>query len=81
MIFFVASTLGVVLRPLLGDVIDWLGERKVLAADELLLLVVCLAYAFASDLLASPYDLWLLYGAYIFDTILFALRLGRRRSV
>jgi predicted MFS family arabinose efflux permease len=77
LLYFLAATLGVVFRPLLGEVIDWLGERTVLAADEILLLAVCLAYAFASDLLAAPYDLWLLYGAYIFDTVLFALRIAR----
>ena len=77
LLYFIAATLGVVFRPLLGEVIDWLGERTVLAADELLLLVICLAYAFASDLLSPPFDLWLLYGAYIFDSVLFALRIAR----
>ena len=77
LLYFVASALGVVMRPLLGDVIDWLGERRVLATDSLMLLVVCLVYAFASDLLRAPYDLWLLYGAYVLDHILFALRVAR----
>jgi len=77
LLYFIAATLGVVFRPLLGDVIDWLGERTVLATDELLLLVICLAYAFASELLPEPYDLWLLYGAYVFDSVLFALRIAR----
>jgi predicted MFS family arabinose efflux permease len=77
LLYFIASALGVILRPLLGDVIDWLGERRVLAADEVMLLVVCLVYAFASDLLPAPYDLWLLYGAYVLDHILFALRVAR----
>ncbi len=77
LLYFIASALGVILRPLLGDVIDWLGERRVLAADEVMLLVVCLVYAFAGDLLPAPYDLWLLYGAYVLDSILFALRVAR----
>ncbi len=77
LLYFIAATLGVVLRPLLGEVIDWLGERFVLSADELMLVIVCLCYAFASDILASPYDLYLLYGAYIVDIILFALRVAR----
>ncbi|MEE4272217.1 MAG: MFS transporter [Thermoanaerobaculales bacterium] len=77
LLYFIAATLGVVFRPLLGEVIDWLGERTVLAVDELLLLTICLAYAFASDLLAPPYDLWLLCAAYIFDSVLFALRVAR----
>jgi len=77
LLYFIAASLGVVLRPLLGDVIDWLGERVVLAADEVLLLVVCLVYAFASDLLPAPYALYLLYGAYVLDSVLFALRIAR----
>ena len=36
LLYFIGSALGVVVRPLLGDVIDWLGERTVLAVDELL---------------------------------------------
>ncbi len=77
MLYFVASALGVVLRPLLGEIIDHLGERTVLAADELLLLLICLTYAFATDLLPAPHALHLLYGAYIFDSVLFALRIAR----
>jgi predicted MFS family arabinose efflux permease len=77
LLYFIASALGVIMRPLLGEVIDWLGERIVLAVDELLLLAICLTYAFASDLLPVPFDLWLLYGAYVFDSVLFALRVAR----
>ncbi len=77
LLYFISSTLGVVMRPLLGDVIDWLGERIVLAADELLLLLVCLSYGFASDILPAPYDLWWLYGAYVLDLVLFGLRAAR----
>ncbi len=77
LLYFIAATLGVVMRPLLGEIIDRLGERFVLAADELLLFVICMAYAFASDLLPAPYDLYLLYAAYISDSILFALRVAR----
>ena len=77
LLYFIAATLGVVMRPLLGEVIDWLGERFVLSADELLLLLVCMCYAFASDVLPRPFDLYLLYFAYVFDNILFALRIAR----
>jgi len=77
LLYFIAATLGVVFRPLLGEVIDWLGERFVLAADEMLLIVICMTYAFASDIIKAPYDLWALYAAYIFDSVLFALRVAR----
>jgi hypothetical protein len=77
LLYFIASTLGVVLRPLLGEVIDWLGERTVLAADELLLLGICLTYAFADRVLPGHWVIWALYGAYILDSVLFALRIAR----
>jgi predicted MFS family arabinose efflux permease len=77
LLYFIASALGVIMRPLLGEVIDWLGERIILSLDELLLMAICMTYAFASDLLPAPYDLWALYGAYVFDAVLFALRVAR----
>jgi predicted MFS family arabinose efflux permease len=77
LLYFIAATLGVVMRPLLGEVIDWLGERTVLAVDELLLLGVCLTYAFAGDLLSGRAALFALYAAYILDITLFALRVAR----
>jgi hypothetical protein len=49
----------------------------VLAVDEVLLIVICLAYAFASDLFPAPWDLRVLFGAYILDQTLFGLRVAR----
>ncbi len=77
LLYFLASALGVAIRPLLGDVIDWLGERVVLAVDELLLLMICLTYAFSTDVFPAPWDLYVLYAAYVFDSVLFALRVAR----
>ncbi|MCF7811590.1 MFS transporter [bacterium] len=77
LLYFISAAIGIILRPLLGEVIDWLGERFVLSADELILLAICLAYAFASDILSAPYDLYLLYSAYVLDSTLFALRIAR----
>jgi predicted MFS family arabinose efflux permease len=77
LLYFISASVGVVLRPLLGDIIDWLGERVVLAADEILLILVCMSYAFASDLFAGNVALYVLYGAYILDNLLFALRIAR----
>jgi MFS family permease len=76
-LLFVGAGLGVVVRPLLGDVIDWLGERRVLVADEVLLIAICLVYGFAGDLFAPGAVLWVLYAAYVLDHTLFALRVAR----
>ena len=48
-----------------------------LAADEVLLLAICLTYAFAGDVLSGQAVLFALYGAYILDIVLFALRVAR----
>jgi predicted MFS family arabinose efflux permease len=77
LLYFIAATLGVVIRPLLGEVIDWLGERTVLATDELLLAGICLTYAFAGELLRGQAVVLALYAAYVFDMVLFALRVAR----
>jgi len=77
LLYFIAATLGVLMRPLLGDVIDWVGERVILTTDEALLLLICLTYAFAGDVFSHDVARNLLFGAYIFDSILFALRIAR----
>jgi hypothetical protein len=76
-LMFLGSALGVVLRPLLGDVIDWVGERLVLAVDEILLIAICLVYAFADWLFPATGVIWALYTAYVLDQTLFALRVAR----
>jgi hypothetical protein len=76
-LMFLGAGLGVVLRPLLGDVIDWLGERRVLATDEVLIIIICLVYAFADALFPAGLVIWALYAAYVLDQTLFALRVAR----
>jgi MFS family permease len=62
---------------LMGEVIDWFGERAVLAMDELFLLLICLTYAFAGDILPKSWSLYALYATYVLDNLLFALRVAR----
>jgi len=76
-LMFLGSGLGVVLRPLLGDIIDHVGERLVLSVDEILLIIICLVYAFADQLLPGGGVIWALYVAYVLDQTLFALRVAR----
>lgn len=76
-LMFLGAGLGVVLRPLLGDVIDWAGERIVLAVDEILLIGVCLVYAFADQIFSAGAVFWALSTAYVLDQTLFALRVAR----
>ncbi len=77
LLYFIGAAAGIVFRPLMGEVIDWMGERRVLALEEIVLAGVCVAYAFASDLLPQPWDLYLLFFTYVLDNVLFALRVAR----
>ncbi|MFH0882892.1 MAG: MFS transporter [bacterium] len=77
LLYFISATLGVIFRPLMGEVIDWFGERAVLAMDELFLMLICLTYAFAGDIFPKPWSLYALYTTYVFDNLLFALRVAR----
>lgn len=76
LLYFVAAAIGIVFRPLLGEVIDWVGERTVLMADQGFLGIICLSYAFASVVLPKPYDLYLLYVTFVMDSVLVALRIA-----
>lgn len=75
-IWVVASAVGIVFQPQLGRLIDRMGERAVLMADAVLLIVVCLGYGFAVELpLARPVQL--VYVCYALDNILFATGIAR----
>lgn len=77
LLYFIGSCISIFFRQLLGEVIDWFGERLVLAAEEILIIIVCLTYAFASNIFPKPFDLYVLFATYILDYILFALRIAR----
>ncbi len=65
-----ASAVGVVFRQLLGGVVDRFGERKVLLADALILLLICAGFGLSSFKPA-------LYSLFIMDNLMFAVRIAR----
>lgn len=69
---------GIVLRPLLGRLIDRVGERTVLMADALILVVICLGYGFGDRLgLGRHSTVHLLYVCYVLDQVVFATGMAR----
>ena len=63
-----------------GRLIQRLERRAgfhVLAVDEIVLIMVCLVYAFADAIFPAGAVLWALYAAYVLDHTLFALRVAR----
>jgi MFS family permease len=76
-LWIVAAMLGIFFQPLLGRAIDRLGERTVLLADSVLLLIVCLGYGFAHRLTNQTVALGLLYACFVGDNLLFGVNMAR----
>ncbi|MFQ6133182.1 MAG: MFS transporter, partial [Armatimonadota bacterium] len=73
----VNALLDVGFRPALGKLVDRVGERAVLMADGLLLVLVCLAYGFPEALGLGDKTLWLVLATYVLDNLLFGVGLAR----
>ena len=76
-LWIVSTLLMMVLMPLVGRLVDVIGERVVLMADAVVLLLVCLAYAFARDLLPDGPAFLLVCAAYVTDNLLFGVQMAR----
>jgi len=76
-LWIVASVLGIVFKPALGWMIDNLGERFILMTDAFLLIGVCLGYGLGRSLLPAPFALFLVYGCFVLDMMLFAMEMAR----
>lgn len=70
------AMVGMFLQPLIGRLIDRLGERRVLMADGFCLLAVCLGYGF-SDRMPAAVAVWVLYVCYVGDMVLFGVNMAR----
>lgn len=76
-LWIAAAILGVFFQPWLGKAIDRWGERRVLLADSVLLLFICLGYGFAHKLPVPSLALWLLYACFVGDNLLFGVNMAR----
>jgi len=73
-LILVSSVAGLFLKPYFGKLIDTLGERTVLIADSLILLMICACYGLAETMLPQPLILPCLFTCFILDDSLFSLR-------
>ena len=76
-LWIIGAVLGLFFQPALGKMIDRFGERIILIADSLCVLVVCVGYGYASNLPDRRLALWLLCSCYIFDQLLFGVNMAR----
>jgi len=76
-LWIVTTLLGMFLLPYIGRLIDRVGERAVLMGDAAVLVLVCLTYGFAREVLSERAALYSVYAAYIVDKLLFHVQMAR----
>jgi predicted MFS family arabinose efflux permease len=72
----ISSLLTVFTNPMIGNLIDRWGERKILVVDSLVLLLICLGYGGAHWL--GPSGVYLVFLCFIMDDVMFGV--GNARS-
>ncbi|MBN1879179.1 MFS transporter [bacterium] len=76
-ILMISASLGIIVKPWLGKLIDRLGERKILIADGLIIATFCLAYTIFPMLVSGLPLIIICSACFIMDDLLFSLRTAR----
>lgn len=72
------SAVGIGFTPLVGRLVDRIGERTVLVVDSFVLMLVCLGYGSAKHLgLSDSGALVIVFTSYIVDQVFFAVGMAR----
>lgn len=78
---FIIAGLGIVFKPLIGHLIDSVGERFILAGEAVSLIFICLGYAFTEGLLANlglgSITLYVICALFVLDQILASASMAR----
>ena len=77
----IAGVIGLFTQPLIGWSIRRFGERRVTIFDSIALSCLCLAYAFAPDLLPRHWAVGVVTACFVLDNLLFALGMARSTYV
>lgn len=76
-LFMVGGIIGIIFQPILGNMIDKFGEKVVLKAEALLLVVVCFFYGFSRSMFPETSALWITFACYLVDQILMSVNMAR----
>lgn len=71
------GVIGILFQPFLGWAIDRFGERLVLAAEAVILVVICCGYAFARSLFAENVAFLVVCACYLLDQMVFSVSMAR----
>ncbi len=76
-LFTIGGVIGILFQPLLGWAVDKLGERFVLAAEAVILVVVCFGYGFAKFLLPVNIAFLVVCFCFLVDQMIFSVGMAR----
>ncbi|MEG6586099.1 MFS transporter [Dendrosporobacter sp. 1207_IL3150] len=77
MLFFIISITGIFVKPLIGYLIDNVGEKFVLTSEAIAFFFVCLGYAFTADIFSSSFALFIINACYVLDQTLSSVSMAR----
>jgi MFS family permease len=73
----IGGLIGILFQPFLGWAIDHLGERRILASEAVLLVVVCFGYGFSRTLFAPGLAFLVACACYLLDQMLMSVSIAR----
>jgi len=78
---FIIAGLGIVFKPLIGHLIDSVGERFILAGEAVSLIFICLGYAFTEGFFANlglgRITLYVICSLFVLDQMLASVSMAR----
>lgn len=73
----IGGVIGILFQPLLGKAIDKLGEKVVLAAEAVTLVIVCLCYGFSKSIFSENTAFIITCVCYLIDQVLMSVSMAR----
>lgn len=78
---FIVSVLSILTRTIVGNAIDIKGERFVLSLEAIVLILICLGYAFAADIFTTKIAIIIIAACYILDNSMSVVEMARSTYV
>lgn len=73
----VGALIGIFFKPLVGRLIDIIGEKYILMAEAFILIFISLGYAYLGKFRAESFALYMAFACYIVDQMLMAVGMAR----
>jgi predicted MFS family arabinose efflux permease len=76
-LFTLGGVIGILFQPLLGWAIDKFGERFVLSAEAVILVLVCFGYGFAKFIFPAEIAFLVVCACFLIDQMIFSVSMAR----